>query len=267
MWLDQRQIGEITSLDHPDGSCPVPTRMISNGEFLPIAQTEQQRRVEHELGQLAAPHSRRLGMSWQNAMVEDVGKAAKDWPGMKFVIDHSGFRNFLSSPDPVLAEFDRTGQIDWVTQLAEVPAKFGMSNVYAELGTTVGSCAVTHPKLAAAGLGTLIRGMGADHVLWGTDSVWYGSPQWQIEAFRRIEIPEAMQKAHGFAPLGAADGKVKTAIFSGNASGVFNLQQTIAEAKWKNDLLAQAKAEYLAAGGKPSNQYYGFIRKSTGKIS
>ena len=97
----------------------------------------------------------------------------------------------------MLAEFDRTGQIDWVTQLAEVPAKFDVSNVYAELGTTFGSCAVTHPKLAAAVLGTLIKGMGADHVVWGTDSVWYGSPQWQIEAFRRIEIPEAMQKAHG----------------------------------------------------------------------
>ena len=42
-------------------------------------------------------------------------------------------------------------------------------------------------------LGTLVKGMGAEHVLWGTDSVWYGSPQWQIEAFRRIEIPEDMQ--------------------------------------------------------------------------
>ncbi len=204
---------------------------------------------------------------WRNAMVDDVGRAAKDWPGLKFVIYHAGFRNFLSSPDPVLAEFDKTGQIDWVTQLAEVPAKFGVSNVYAELGTTFGSCAVTHPKLAAAVLGTLIKGMGADHVVWGTDSVWYGSPQWQIEAFRRIEIPLRMQKAHGFAPLGPADGKLKSAIFAGNAAGVFNLQKEMAEQPWRDDLLARAKAEYLAAGGKPSNQYYGFIRKSSGQLS
>ena len=42
-------------------------------------------------------------------------------------------------------------------------------------------------------LGILVKGLGADHVLWGTDSVWYGSPQWQIEAFRRIEIPDDLQ--------------------------------------------------------------------------
>lgn len=204
---------------------------------------------------------------WQNAMVDDVGKAAKDWPGIKFVIYHSGFRNFLSSPDPVLAEFDKTGQIDWVTQLAQVPAQFGVSNVFAELGTTFGSCAVTHPRLAAAVLGTLIKGMGADHLVWGTDSVWYGSPQWQIEAFRRIEIPADMQKAHGFAPLGPADGKIKSDIFATNAAGVFKLHREMAEQPWRNDLLAQAKAEYLTAGGKPSNRYYGFIRKSTGQAS
>jgi hypothetical protein len=29
-------------------------------------------------------------------------------------------------------------------------------------------------------------------VLWGTDSIWYGTPQWQIEAFRRFEIPPAL---------------------------------------------------------------------------
>ena len=44
----------------------------------------------------------------------------------------------------------------------------------------------------------LVNGMGADHVVWGTDSVWYGSPQWQIEAMRRLEIPDDMMKKHGW---------------------------------------------------------------------
>lgn len=205
--------------------------------------------------------------NWRYAMVDDVGKAAKDWPELKFVIYHSGLRMFLTDPGPTLDRFDKTGQIDWVTDLAAVPEKYRVSNVFAELGTTFGSCVVTHPKLAAAILGSLIKGMGSDHVVWGTDSVWYGSPQWQIDAFRRIEIPPEMQKAHGFAPLGAADGKLKSAIFGGNAVGIFNLQKDAVEQKWRGDLLSQAKAEYLAAGGKPSNQYYGFIRKSTGQTS
>ena len=64
----------------------------------------------------------------------------------------------------------------------------------------------------------LLYGMGVGHVIWGTDSVWYGSPQWQIEAFRRLEIPEDLQKKHGFAPLGKADGAVKAAILGGNSA-------------------------------------------------
>ena len=73
-------------------------------------------------------------------------------------------------------------------------------------------------KFCAALLGTLVKGLGADHVLWGTDSVWYGSPQWQIEAMRRLEIPEDMQKKYGFAPLGDANSATKQMIFSGNAT-------------------------------------------------
>ena len=204
---------------------------------------------------------------WRHAMVDDVGRAAKDWPQLNFVIYHSGLRMFLTDPGPTLQRFDQTGQIDWVTELAQVPEKFGVSNVHAELGTTFGSCVVTHPRLAAGILGSLIKGMGHDHVVWGTDSVWYGSPQWQIEAFRQIEIPPEMQRAHGFKPLGAADGAVKSAILGGNAVPLFRLQQTVAAAGWRSDALSQAKAEYQTAGGKPSNRYYGFIRKAKGEAA
>ena len=121
-------------------------------------------------------------------------------------------------PDQALAEFEQTGRIRWVSDLAEIPQKFGVTNVYAELGTSFANSAVAHPKFCAALVGTLIKGMGADHVLWGTDSVWYGSPQWQIEAMRRLEIPEDMQKKYGFAALGDANSATKQQIFSGNAA-------------------------------------------------
>jgi hypothetical protein len=64
---------------------------------------------------------------------------------------------------------------------------------------------VAHPKFSAALVGTLVKDLSADHVLWGTDSVWYGSPQWQIEAMRRLEIPEDMRKKYGFPALGDAN--------------------------------------------------------------
>jgi predicted TIM-barrel fold metal-dependent hydrolase len=200
---------------------------------------------------------------WRHAMVDDVGKAAKDWPELTFVIYHAGLKPFLTPPDESLAQFEKTGRMDWVTDLAEIPAKYGVTNVYGELGTSFASSAVTHPRHAAALLGTLVRGMGADHVLWGTDSVWYGSPQWQIEAFRRIEIPDDMQKAHGFAPLGAADAPTKRAILADNAARLYGLDLAAVRRASRSDRLAELRREYAASGVERSNLAYGFVRSAT----
>jgi uncharacterized protein len=159
------------------------------------------------------------------ANVDDVGRAARDWPDLNFVIYHSAIRKVVPTAEDA-AEFKRTGRIDWVTELAEIPGTFGVENVYAEIGAAFAATCVAHPELCAGMLGTLIRGMGADHVCWGTDSVWFGSPQWQIEAFRRIEIPEEMQKRSGFHPLGEADGPVKKAILGGNSARLYGLDPT-----------------------------------------
>jgi predicted TIM-barrel fold metal-dependent hydrolase len=152
----------------------------------------------------------------------------------------------------------------WATHLAEIPQRFGVNNVYAELGTCFANSAVAHPKYAAALVGTLIKGMGADHVLWGTDSVWYGSPQWQIEAMRRLEIPEDLQKKHGFPALGGADGTTKQMIFGSNAARLYGLKLKAAESTpmpaYSQDRLAKLKAEYELAAKEPSNLRYGYVR-------
>ncbi len=118
--------------------------------------------------------------------------------------------------------------------------------------------------MAAGILGQLIQGMGVDHVIWGTDSIWYGSPQWQIEAFRRLEIPEDMQEKYGFTPLGPATGYVKRAIFGLNGARVYGVDLTAKLPPVPRDFqdkLAEIKAEYRGEGSKPSNTYYGWIRK------
>jgi predicted TIM-barrel fold metal-dependent hydrolase len=199
---------------------------------------------------------------WEHATVSDLGKAAKDWPDIDFVIYHSALRPFIELPDASLQQFEDSGRIDWVTDLAEIPEKFGVSNVYAELGTCFANTSVTHPRLAAAMLGQLIKGLGSDHVVWGTDSVWYGSPQWQIEALRRLEVPEDMQEKHGFAPLGAADGPVKTAIFSGNAARMYDIDVTAAVGEISIDHIAEARASYRAMNEGRSNLRYGYVAKA-----
>jgi predicted TIM-barrel fold metal-dependent hydrolase len=201
------------------------------------------------------------GGAWKYATVDDLPKAAKDWPQINFVIYHSALRPFAESPDAAMARFEKTGYIEWVSDLAAIPEKHGVKNVYADIGTSFAMGATTNPPFCAAFMGTLIKGLGQDHVFWGTDSVWYGSPQWQIEALRRLEIPEDLQKKHGFAALGPAEGPVKTAIFGKNAANFYRLPQHAEAAPFEGDGLGRIKAGYLENGPARSNTAYGYVAR------
>jgi uncharacterized protein len=194
------------------------------------------------------------------ADVSDVGKAAKDWPQLNFVIYHSGYRNIGGGGDDAAEAWEyveKTGRNDWVSDLAEIPSKYGVTNVYGDLGQVFASSTVAQPRLAAFLVGTLVKGLGADRVVWGTDALWTGSPQWQIEGLRRLEIPEDMQKQFGLKPLGAADGPVKTAIFSGNSTRIYNYK---APAHWaKMDRFSILRDDYLKAGPHRTNLRYGYV--------
>lgn len=98
-----------------------------------------------------------------------------------------------------------------------------------------------NPRYCAGILGTLIKGFGHERVLWGTDSVWYGSPQWQIEALRRLEIPEDLRRKFGFAELGPADGPVKRAILGENAARLYGMKPETAA--YAHDRIAARKEE------------------------
>jgi len=99
--------------------------------------------------------------------------------------------------------------------------------------------------------------MGADHVIWGTDAVWTGAPQWQIEGLRRLEIPEDMRKKHGFAPLGAADGPVKNAVFGENVARLYHYNRRAELAG--PGRLAELKSEGERRGIGRSNRRYGYV--------
>src|SRR5437879_8268824 len=95
----------------------------------------------------------------------------------------------------------------------------------ADVGQLFAQTTIAEPHVSAAMMGMLVRGLGADHVIWGTDAVWTGSPQWQIEGLRRLEIPEDMQKKFSFQPLGPADGSIKNAIFGENVARLHNYER------------------------------------------
>jgi uncharacterized protein len=195
-----------------------------------------------------------------HAAVSDVGKAAKDWPQLNFVIYHSGYRLLGGPPANGMNEWQQHGRLSWLSDLAEIPEKYGVTNVYGDLGAIFAWTVIAQPVLAAAMMGTLIKGLGADHVIWGTDSVWTGSPQWQIEAMRRLEIPDDMQKQHGFAPLGPADGPVKNAILGENGLRIFGYNKKAGLSR--PDRFDAMKQAYEQSGPSRSNLRYGYMHNS-----
>ena len=105
-------------------------------------------------------------------------------------------------------------------------------------------------------MGQLVKGLGADHVVWGTDAVWTGSPQWQIEALRRLEIPDDMRRRHGFAPLGEANGRVKQMIFGENSARLYKYER---RAELGSDRVTLARAAYEREGPGRTNLRYGYV--------
>ena len=215
-------------------------------------------------GLLPRDYEKAFNGTWQHATVDDLGKAAKDWPQINFVIYHAALRPWLGDPiDKEMAEFEQTGYLAWSTDLARIPEKFGVNNVYADLGATFGSTCVTNPRFCAAFLGQLVNLMGPDRIVWGTDSVYFGSPQWQIEALRRLEIPADMMKKQGWkTALGGPNSEVKQKIFGQNSGRLYNLDMKGATSSaFEADKLSAIREEYVRMGGERSNTYYGYIAK------
>ena len=95
-----------------------------------------------------------------------------------------------------------------------------VQNVYAVLNQVWGHL-ITRPTEAAHVLGKLLRHVGEDNVLWGTESVFYGGPAPQIEAFRNFQIPPALRAQYGYPEL-TPERKAK--ILGLNAARVFCIQ-------------------------------------------
>ena len=271
-WLDE--VDRVIEKDRPDSwkgytvgdplmPSKYPYRLDDEKLVYPFYERTQKagiRNVCIHKGLLPSDYEESFRDTWRYAMVDDVAQAAKDWPDLNFIVYHSGLKPLTVPPEDHLERFEKTGRIDWVSDLAEIPEKHGLTNVYADIGTTFATTCLTHPRHAAALMGILIKGLGVDHVVWGTDSVWYGSPQWQIEAFRRMEIPEELQKRYGFTPLGDGMSATKNAIFGLNSAKLYGFtEEETTVSHYANDRLAEYRAKYHADGANRSNVAYGFI--------
>jgi predicted TIM-barrel fold metal-dependent hydrolase len=178
----------------------------------------------------------------------DLIKAAKDFPDIDFLVYHAGLLS-VSAGKP-------TGEVPWTTEFCQMKKQANLKNIYMELGSTFGQLVTTNPTACAHLLGQIVDAFGVDHVLWGTDSIWYGTPQWQIDAFRRFEIPAALVDKHAYAPLTRA---AKEQIFGLNAARVFGVDVAAKRNEIPKDYLTRVKMAYLDEGAAPSHHWYGWV--------
>jgi hypothetical protein len=107
------------------------------------------------------------------------------------------------------------------------------------------------------GMGKNIKTYGADHVIWGTDCLWWGSPQWGIDAFKRFQITDEFCEKFGYKKITKED---KAKIFGLNAAKVYKVDVKARRKALSADALEQMKIAYTDRGGERSNAAYGWVR-------
>jgi predicted TIM-barrel fold metal-dependent hydrolase len=191
----------------------------------------------------------------------DLEKAAKDWPDLNFIVYHSGYRGtgFLGAgtgekvKDP---KSDDPQEIPWISDIIRILKKNPkIKNIYFELGSTFNQVSSSDPVRCMHMLGQMIDVAGADHVLWGTDSIWNGSPQGQIERLRRLKMKDELIEKHKYVPL---TDEVKNQILGLNAAKLFGIDPKEKRKAIKADKLTRLKLEYQK-NPQPSNTQYGWV--------
>jgi len=184
---------------------------------------------------------------YEFSTARDIGAAARRHPDMTFLIYHAGF-------DPRVKEgaYDPNARAGVDVLVRSMLDAGRPDNVYAELGSTW-RYVMRDPDQAAHVLGKLLKTFGEDRVLWGTDSLWYGSPQDQIQAFRAFQIDAELQEKHGYPALTPA---LKRKVFGLNAARVYALDASALRGRLSKDGVQKRKSEYLN-DPRPSFATYG----------
>jgi predicted TIM-barrel fold metal-dependent hydrolase len=174
--------------------------------------------------------------SYEHSQCSDIGVVAKRFPDVKFLIYHSGYVTSVRE-GPYRENNDG---IDTLIASLEKNQVKPNSNVYAELGSTWRHL-MRDPEQAAHALGKLIRHCGEDNVLWGTDSIWYGSPQDQILAFRTFQISPEFRNRYGYPEITPA---LRAKVFGMNAAKVYGISAAEVKKVLARDSVSRQRLDY-----------------------
>ncbi len=191
----------------------------------------------------------------------DLERAAKDFPDLNFIVYHSAFRGFgwIAGGQGEKVVDPKTGdpqEIHWTSDLLRILKRNpDIKNIYFELGGTFNMTSAYAPEVCMHMLAQMIQVAGADHILWGTDSIWNGSPQSQIERLRRLKIKDELLDKYGYPEL---TDEIKRQILGTNAARLFGIDPTAARKAILADKLSQLREHYRRRP-EPSNMQYGWV--------
>jgi len=176
--------------------------------------------------------------SYEHSQCKDIGIVAKRFPDVSFLIYHSGF--VTGVPERAYQERGASDGIDTLIRSLVENGVEPNSNVYAELGSTW-RFLMREPNSAAHAFGKLIKYCGENNVLWGTDSIWYGSPQDQIQAFRTFQIAPELRAMYGYPEMTPA---LRAKIFGLNATRPYDISADEVKKRTRADRLAEERLAY-----------------------
>jgi predicted TIM-barrel fold metal-dependent hydrolase len=148
-----------------------------------------------------------------------LARAAADFPDLNFIAFHSAY--------PYEAE------------LADLVKKAKVKNIYAELGALAAVWLNDKPRYGKL-IGTLLDGLGPDHILWGTDTPVVGPPHWQIQAFQSFTIPEEMVEREKYPQL---TDEIKRKILGENTARLFNMDISATRGAVEQDFLFKLRKD------------------------
>ena len=208
--------------------------------------------LDDEVGIRFVEEARRLGVkvicvhkglpfgpqSYEHSQCRDIGPIAKRFPDVSFLVYHSGFVTEVEEKD-----YGQNAGGDGIDTLIRSLEESGIrpgSNVYAELGSTW-RFLMRDPEQAAHGVGKLLKHCGPDNVLWGTDSIWYGSPQDQIQAFRAFQIAPHFREKYGYPEITP---ELRAKIFGRNAMKPYGISAEEMKLRARRDAVSAERLAY-----------------------
>lgn len=192
----------------------------------------------------------------------DIGQVAVDYQMANFVIYHSGINagkdggtlGALNPPKTEDVPYAPTGEVFGVNmlirdliekKLIDDPDNPGTKrsdlklNVYAEMGAAWLQV-MNDPVQSQHYIGKLLKYLGPDNIVWGTDALVAGDCQQQIEVFKTFQITDAFMQQYGYPQITEDD---KNKIFGLNAARIYRIDPAAARCQANQSSFAMMKQQ------------------------